>query len=202
MAAKKTFSTGQVNRLLKSLLLMTRTVQEILETRAVETSASMPLSASKVQVLRLLDRRSGQTSSQVARFLCVTRPAVSQIIDAMVRSKLVTRRPDGVDRREIRLGLTKRGKDTIRAIRREQQHLVRLALRSAECTKVDAWTEVLERITGATIAAGKTLQDFCLQCGAHDDDTCILVGGDHQCPYHDHQQPSSKRPRRKTAKRR
>ena len=98
MAKKAPSSTSSVDQMAKAMLVLARTIDYVLESRAVEVATDKPLSNSKVQVLRLLAQRAGQTSSQVARYLGVSKPAVSQIIDAMVRSKLVTRKTSRDDR--------------------------------------------------------------------------------------------------------
>jgi len=109
MDSKALLSVGEIDRLYKALSVLSRTVAQVLDTRAVE-AATGPLSQSKVQVLRLLAHRGGQTSSQVARFLDVTRPSVTQLIDALVESGLGARRGAADDRREVVLDLTKRGR--------------------------------------------------------------------------------------------
>jgi DNA-binding MarR family transcriptional regulator len=110
MAKTKKLSTRDADRLLKTLLVLSRTVDHILETRAVDQAANEPLSPSKVQVLRLLGEQGTQTASQVARFLGVSKPAVTQIIDSMVDGTLVTRSTAAHDRREVGLKLSARGR--------------------------------------------------------------------------------------------
>lgn len=195
MDSKAPHSVGEVDRLYKALSVLSRTVAQILETRAVE-AATGPLSQSKVQVLRLLAHRGVQTSSQVARFLNVSRPSVTQIIDALVESGLVSRRVAADDRREVVLDLTKRGRQWFQAVRREQRHLLRSALRSAGGGEVDEWITVLEKISGSLVRADRTLTHFCLQCGAHADGSCVLVGGDADCLFLRHGSSPAKRRRR------
>ncbi len=195
MNSKAVLSVGEVDRLYKALSVLSRTVAQVLDTRAVE-AATGPLSLSKVQVLRLLAHRKGQTSSQVARFLNVSRPSVTQLIDALVESGLVARRSAADDRREVVLDLTKQGRQGFQAVRREQRHLLRSALRSAEGGEVDAWITVLQKISSSLASADRTFTHFCLQCGAHADGSCVLIGGDANCLFLRHGASSTKRRRR------
>ncbi|HVA58127.1 MAG TPA: MarR family transcriptional regulator [Gemmatimonadaceae bacterium] len=48
--------------------------------------------------------------SQVAEYLMLSRPAVTRLLDGLVRRKLVTRHPDPSDRRRLRLALTSAGR--------------------------------------------------------------------------------------------
>jgi len=195
MESKAVLSVGEVDRLYKALSVLSRTIAQVLETRAVE-AASGPLSLSKVQVLRLLAHRRNQSSSQVARFLNVSRPSVTQIIDSLVESGLVTRRMATGDRREVVLNLTKRGRQGIQAVRREQRHLLRSALRSAGSGEVAAWITVLQKISSSLAHADRTFEHFCLQCSAHEDGSCVLIGGDANCLFLRHCASSAKSRRR------
>ena len=61
MASKTSFTVEKVDNLLKAMLSLGRAVDRTLETQAVDTATTQRLSSSKVQVLRLLAQRSGQT---------------------------------------------------------------------------------------------------------------------------------------------
>lgn len=189
---KTPLSVGEVDRLYKALSVLSRTVAHVLETKAVE-AATGPLSQSKVQVLRLLANRGRHTSSQVARFLNVSRPSVTQIIDALVEAGLVARCGAVDDRREVVLDLTKPGQQAFRAVRREQRHLLRSAIRAAGGGEVDEWIKVLQGISTSLARADHAFTHFCLQCGAHADGSCVLVGGDAGCLFLRHGASSKKR---------
>lgn len=192
MNLKAPLSVGEVDRLFKALSVLSRTATHVFETRAVE-AATGPLSSSKVQVLRLLANRGRHRSSQVARFLNVSRPSVTQIIDSLLEAGLVTRRGATDDRREVILNLTKQGRQVFRAIRREQRHLLRSAIRAAGGGEVDEWITVLQKISGSLASADRAFTHFCLQCNAHSDDSCVLVGGDADCLFLRHGASSKKR---------
>ena len=58
MAKKKQSSAASVDQMAKAMLVLARTVDYVLESRAVEVATDKPLSTSKVQVIRLLAQRS------------------------------------------------------------------------------------------------------------------------------------------------
>jgi DNA-binding MarR family transcriptional regulator len=172
-----------IDGLIKSLLVLARTVNHVLETRAVESAVGEQLSPSKVQILRLLGERGRQNSSRVAYFLGVSKPAVSQIIDAMSRDGLVSRETALHDRREVQLQLTSEGKLWYRTMRRQQRHLIRNAIRQHAGSKAGSLIKTLQDTAVAVAQADQAFKDYCLQCGAHADETCVLVGGDADCRF-------------------
>ena len=193
--------TKTIDGLLKALLVLARTVNHILDTRAVEAAVGEPLSPSKVQILRLLGQRGVQSSSRVAYYLGVSKPAVSQIIDSMAQDRLVVRKTAKHDRREVELRLTTKGREWYQAVRRQQRHLLRNALREHLAGSADRGVATLQDLAGAVARADKAFDNYCLQCGAHSDGSCVLLGGDADCRF---LRPSKRthgpRPGRKTAR--
>ncbi len=183
MAAKETAAVKVVDGLLKNLLILARTVDHLLEGEAVKAAVSEHLSESKVHILRLLGSRGSQTSSQIARFLGVSKPAVTQLVDSMVRRRLVVRRTAKHDRREVDLHLTDRGMAAFDAVRREQRHVLRRATKQAAVPNANQWNATLEQIIDALVEAGDAFEHFCLQCGGHSDGTCVLSGGRAKCLF-------------------
>ena len=61
-------------------------------------------------VLRLLEGSKLATMGDVAKNLCVSKGAATQIIDTLVEEGLVNRQPDEKDRRIVRLELTRKSR--------------------------------------------------------------------------------------------
>lgn len=196
MTKTKVVSSGAADGLLKAMLVFARTVEQVLETRAVE-AASGPMSKSRVQTLSLLAHSRAETATEVALFLGVTKPAVTKIIDAMERDGLVRRRPGRVDRREVRLELTAKGRRSISAVRREQRHLVRNTLRQTPKVQAHRWVETLHEITRALARADQAFEQFCLQCAAHAEGSCVLIGGEGPCRFLQHVRRAEQPPRKR-----
>ena len=183
MASTSPTKPETVDGLLKALLVLARTADRVLCARAVESAVDAPLSPSTVRVLRLLGHRGPKNFSQIARFLGVSKAAVTQIIDAMEGGKLVLRQPAQRDRRETKVQLTGQEKTLFRAIHRRQQLLVRIAVQDLEPGDVDRWIETLQSAAVAMATADRVFEHFCLQCAAHTDGTCVLEGGHADCTY-------------------
>jgi DNA-binding MarR family transcriptional regulator len=183
VASKAPIPVKTADGLLKALLILSRTVDHALELDAVKAATNERLSGSKMQILRLLGTRGSQTSSQVARFLGVSKPAVTQLIDGMVRRKLVGRRTATHDRREVDLRLTEKGKQVFQAVRSEQRNVLRSSVRQVTGGNPTRWLKTLEEVTDALVRAGDCFDDYCLQCGAHPDESCVLPGGGEQCVF-------------------
>ncbi len=200
MATPRKLSQKTTDDLLKAMLVLSRTVDHVLELQATDVT-TIPLSRSKVQVLRLLGQRGGQTSTYVARFLGVSKPAVTQIVDAMVRHKLVARKTAKKDRRGVDLSLTPKGKLLLKRVIQRQRHTVQGALRKTSRTLAERMSKTLQDLAGDLARADKDFQHFCLQCGAHADGTCILTGGSADCLFLQQEEDVANPRRRRSARR-
>lgn len=188
MASRDYIPVDAIDELFKAMSVLAWTVNHVLQDRAVEEALGGPVSYSKVQVLRLLSHRGGQTASQIARFLGISRPSVSQITDALDRAGWTTRRVSKHDGRESVLELSDEGRKQDKLIRRQQRHLLRNMLRVSEQSEAEAWTTILQRVAASLAQSDRAFTHFCLQCGAHANGTCILVGGDTDCPFLHHRE--------------
>jgi DNA-binding MarR family transcriptional regulator len=200
MAERRSLTQRNADDLLKSLLVASRTVQHVLEMRAIEVTGQ-PLTHSKIQILRLLSQRREQSPSHLATFLGVSKPAVTQIVTSMVGSGLLRRIDRPQDRRGFALKLTPKGKRVVQEIRTEQRHLVRSAFRVSSRRSADAWMDALNEVSASLAEAGRAFTQFCYQCGAHEDGSCVLVGGKAQCLYQNRQKKSQPRSRSRTTPR-
>jgi DNA-binding MarR family transcriptional regulator len=164
------------------MLAFSRAVNHILDTRAVEV-AGEPLSPSRIQLLRLLQMRGAQTSTQISSFLGVTRPAVTRLVTTLVAQEMVRRVDLPEDRRGFTLELTDEGVRALEAVHLEQQHLVRSAFKQASDADPTQWAEMLEEMASALAHAEDTFQEFCQRCGGFSDGSCVLTGGTGTCLF-------------------
>ena len=96
--------------------------------RAVATQ-EYSISIEQFQILRLI--RSGRGSvSELALAKNISRPAISQAVDALVRKGLLTRTPDAEDRRHIQLALTPSGNALLDALFQNTRSWMRAKLSS------------------------------------------------------------------------
>ena len=82
--------------------------------RAVATD-NFPVSVEQFQILRLIRSGSGSVS-EIAAAKNISRPAVSQAVDALANRGLLTRTQDADDRRHMQLALTDSGKALVETV--------------------------------------------------------------------------------------
>jgi DNA-binding MarR family transcriptional regulator len=96
--------------------------------RAVATE-EFSISIEQFQILRLI--RSGRSSvSELALAKNISRPAISQAVDALVRKGLLSRTQDSEDRRHVQLALTKSGNALLDALFQNTRTWMRAKLAS------------------------------------------------------------------------
>lgn len=191
MSRRNRLSDETADELLRAMTVLARTVTHVLEARVVETTDE-PLSGSKLQLLLLLGQRGAQSPTQISRFLGVSKPAVTQAVDAMMDSGFVSRKVSKADRRGYDLTLTPKGRTVFRKVRNEQHHVIRNALREIR-TEPEAWVDVLHEMSVALARSDRAFKHFCVQCGAYADGNCVLVGGEVSCLFLRHRAGKSGR---------
>jgi DNA-binding MarR family transcriptional regulator len=196
LGARRLLSQEQADDLLKAILVAVRTAHHVLERRTIEI-AKEPLTRSKVQILRLLGQQGDQSPSQIAPYLGVSKPAVTQIVSSMVKSRLIERATRSRDRRRFKLKLTPRGHHILEEVRAQQRHLVLSAFSRSKGKHRPTWADTLTEISIALAHADDTFEKYCHRCGAHEEGSCVLVGGNADCLYLDSQRRArqKKKPR-------
>jgi len=99
----------------------------------VRTHRPAGLSLPQVRALAFVNGDPDCAPSQLAEYLMLSRPAVTRLLDALVRRGLLTRRLDPADRRRLKLSLTRAGRARLEAYFERARALVaeRLAPLSA-----------------------------------------------------------------------
>ena len=190
-----------IDGFIKAVSVLARSADHVLETRSVKGAVKeSPFRVQSSDYATSQSQRGSQTSTQIARYLGVTKPAVSQIVDAMVNRKLIARKPAKHDRREIGLVLTESGKRMMTAVRKHQRQTVRVALRGTGANTIKQWIKTSELIAATVASADKAYEEFCAQCGAHENGTCIIPGGKSNCVFLDHEAKLLARRARATGK--
>jgi DNA-binding MarR family transcriptional regulator len=194
MAKKPT--TQSTDRLLRSLLVLSRAVEELLGFQgAGRISLRDGVTSNMLRSLCFLDQQGDQTATRIARFLKVSPGAITQLADSLETSGMIRRLRTGKDRRVVYLSLTTPGREFVRFVRKDQRHVLQSAHRGMTSTNVDQWTATLDEISSALSGAERTFEDLCLQCGAYADGTCVLDGGSAACKF-ETQAPLPKRSRK------
>ncbi|MEP1123243.1 MAG: MarR family transcriptional regulator [Ilumatobacter sp.] len=133
-------SVDDVNRL---RLVLLRTA------RNIRTHSLGDVTQSQVAVLATLWRHGDSTIGQIAEHEHVQPPSASRIVSNLEVQGLVVRRPDGVDRRRVLIGLSPSGEEYLAGVRRAGtswlgSRLARLA--DDDLARLGAALPVLERL--------------------------------------------------------
>lgn len=85
--------------------------------------------ATTIHHLRILFLVSeGQCTSQMAETLCVSAPAISKTVNALVLRNLITRSIASQDKRSVKLALTSKGKKTLSAVGKDLEKNINKAM--------------------------------------------------------------------------
>ena len=107
------------------------------------------VSATQYRALAALAQRGPRNASVLAEELGVGRPAATKIVDRLARRRLIRRRPNPEDRRQVILEATDRGFEIVRAV----QHCRRRRLARVLSELDPAARDALERDLPALLAA-------------------------------------------------
>lgn len=117
--------------------------------RAVATE-NFEISVEQFHILRFI-RRGYQTVSDLADARNISRPAVSNGVDALVQKGLVARTPDQEDRRRISLSLTAAGNALLDSVFQNTREWMKASMVDLSAEELDAAVrgmEVLQRMIG------------------------------------------------------
>lgn len=99
------------------------------------------------QTLRYVEAKGEPFMHDVAKFLCVTPPAATLLIDGLVKDKLLIRSLDANDRRSVRVALTGRGKRLLaRGVREKIGKLKNMFTSALTAKERAAFIAILEKI--------------------------------------------------------
>jgi DNA-binding MarR family transcriptional regulator len=112
---------------------------------------NVDLTASQASALASIARLGPMTVGDLAKAEHVSSPMVTKIAKGLEEERLVTRTPDDVDKRVVRLAITKEGQRRLERSRSQKNAwLARQfrALSDEDLAAIEAVIPVLERITG------------------------------------------------------
>jgi DNA-binding MarR family transcriptional regulator len=131
-----------ITRLDAALVGLTKAL--IFRDRPPAALADLPLS--QLRCVRMIGENEGAKMQDLAHQLYVTLPALSQIVDRLVRRNMVERRPDEADRRIVRLHLTESAREMFRLGREERLERIRVMARNLTREETESGVLLLERM--------------------------------------------------------
>lgn len=113
---------------------------------AKEQCARVGITATQLNVLKLLQEIGDLSLSQISGHLAANNSTVTGIIDRMVDADLVVREKDSSDRRVTRIRMTDRGASIAGSIEVAPWDLLRSALRALPASEIDRLIDTLEKL--------------------------------------------------------
>lgn len=123
---------------------------------ARESSARHGITATQLNVLKLLEAVGSLSLSELSRRMAATNSTVTGIIDRMVAAGLVTREQSAEDRRVWIIAMTDAGRALSRQIEVAPWDILRQALRDLPARELDTLIKTLTKVAAHVEAAVRT----------------------------------------------
>ncbi len=153
---------------LRLVWLFHRTVDVLLAAGPTEHQ----LSTVQFFALRFIGLHERPNLGDVAQALGISNAAATKLIDRLVKKGLVNRVEDPTDRRERRLGLTKRGEEFFTTITKAGGEHIALVLGRLSRQDRTALRQGLEAFLAANLADPAVIRRVCLRCGREHELDC------------------------------
>ncbi|MBE3598941.1 MAG: MarR family transcriptional regulator [Limnochordaceae bacterium] len=147
---------------------------DVITTRTL-ADAGAYLTVSQLECLKYLQRHGSCSAAELADGLHMTPPAVTKLVDRLVRKGLVTRKERADDRRSVEIALTDSGRRAVERIRERRSRIFEMIL--SRMSPEDQ--QQLEHALRAFLAAGlndtAVVEALCLRCGDESTPDCPLI---------------------------
>ncbi|MEW6045586.1 MAG: MarR family transcriptional regulator [Bacillota bacterium] len=147
---------------------------DVVTTRTLSDAGSY-ITVSQLECLKYLQRHGACSAAELAEGLHMSPPAVTKLVDRLVRKGLVRRRDRPEDRRSVEISLTEAGRRTAEELRRRRSRVLEMILNRMGPDD----REELERSLRAFVAAGlsdpQVVEALCLRCGDESTPDCPLI---------------------------
>lgn len=132
------------------------------------------ISASQLACLHYIAAHPGSTVTDVAGGLRISNPAATKLVGRLETRGLVVRLPRTGDRRQVRLALTPRGRETLGELTRKRDLALRRILERMDPEARRALEAGLRGFLEAALQEPADLARVCLQCGTEHVPWCPL----------------------------
>jgi DNA-binding MarR family transcriptional regulator len=143
-------------------------------TTAREVHKDSEITPALVQCLQYIYLHGPSPIRKIASGLSITIPAVSQLVDRLVRKNLVTREHCMEDRRLASVELTAEGRVIVEEVRSARTAWLRDILCKMPEDKRSELVESLEEFIRLSLEAGGNIDDACVRCGIDHLAFCVV----------------------------
>lgn len=132
------------------------------------------LSLPQLQCLCFLMQHRRSRLGHISEGLSISNPAVTKLIDRLVKKGLVTSTPCSCDRRSVEVDLTDEGLRLIKQFRSLRSQRLDAIMNSMNPSDREMFLQGLERFLDAALENETDAQEACLYCGTEHDPDCIV----------------------------
>lgn len=182
----------QLHRLLRLSHIFSSVVREILESKLLQETSTLPLTVSQFHILKLMTLNGHHQASELAEFLGVSPPAATKNIDKLERFGLVVRSPSPDDRRATILSASQKGRRLVEKYEELKATRLYPILEQFDSEEIDQLSELLERFSVSLLQRETTRRGFCLRCAAYIETGCPVGHVRGGCPYDELREPRPK----------
>ena len=100
----------------------------------------------RMGTLHYISEKGRPTMREVSRFLCITPPSVTPLINGLIQLGMITRVPDDSDRRVIRLAITAKGKRTLEKVIKDMSLRLRQVLEKLGPSDIKHLTTIMQKL--------------------------------------------------------
>jgi DNA-binding MarR family transcriptional regulator len=139
-------SVRVANELAEVLTQLQRSFLVDLSTQVSQGNISIP----QYTLLSFLYHVEGVTMSRLAEMMEHTSPATTGLVDRLVASELVERYSNELDRRQVLVRITVRGREMVDRIKRKLVYHILEISKDLEQSDMEAWLRIYRRIMNRT----------------------------------------------------
>lgn len=129
-------------QLIKLFFDLAKHLKEMFKSLNTSDSVSML----QLQALRFIDHKKQPTMKEVAVYFSITPASATSLINSLVDASFIKRISDPIDRRIVKLALTKRGEETMQSMKKRSEEHMAIFLEKLSPAEQDQLTRIFEKL--------------------------------------------------------
>ncbi len=149
-------------------------VREILSQGLVEEVSRERITVGQVRCLCFILAHEKITVGDISRGLGISYPAATKTVSRLAEKRLVTRKHDPADRRNIFVEITPAGRELAARVKPEKLRRLGLLLEKMGPDSLSQLRKGIEAFLAAAVTDEELFRQICLHCGREHVENCIL----------------------------
>ncbi|MFA7662795.1 MAG: MarR family transcriptional regulator [Patescibacteria group bacterium] len=135
-------TNSKINQVTSLLFKTTRLIQEHLR----PAKKTDPATFLRMGTLHYIFEHGHPTMQEISKFLFITPPSVTPLINGLIKTKMISRISDDKDRRIVRLSITSQGKKTLEKACREMTSRMSEVLKKLDTKDHDDLIRIIQKL--------------------------------------------------------